>query len=422
MHVTVEKLSPVLVELEVRVPADAVRTEVEKEFARVQKNAKIRGFRPGKAPRHVLAHLYGDAIHADVARRLADQTLNRAMTDKQVQPLSQPAIVIGDVKADDGFSYKARFEVRPEIEAVKWEGLPAKRAKIDVTDAMVDEEIARLRREHSTLEAPEGERPAQAGDVLTIAFHISIDGAAPQGEKQEIDAELGGGQLLKELDDGLRGTKVDEHKKIAVTFPDRHPNPELRGKAAEFDVTVKDIKERKLPEVDDELAKDCGHESLAAMRDALRAGLEKDQKQKADDQVAEQLVLELCKANPIPVPPSLVEQQAQMTENELKAAARRQGQRGELPAELRQRARADAEIKVRAGLLMAEIAREKAVTINDADIEKAYVELAEQTGKNVAKVKADYREPKKREILLGMIMEDKILTLIEGAAQISEQA
>jgi trigger factor len=108
-------------------------------------------------------------------------------------------------------------------------------------------------------------------------------------------------------------------------------------------------------------------------------------------------------------------------ERELVQAARRAGQLGELTADVRQRLRADAEMKVRAGLLMAEIAKEKKIQINDADVEKGYVELAEQTGKNVAKVKAEYRDAKKREMLLGMILEDKILDLLEGAATVTDE-
>src|SRR5262249_15801074 len=158
-------------------------------------------------------------------------------------------------------------------------------------------------------------------------------------------------------------------------------NPEFRGKPGVFHLTLKDQRERIFPEIDDELAKDCGEDDLEKLKASLRAKIEKELKQKASDNVAQQLVVELCKANPIPVPPSLVEQQAQMTERDPLAAARRQGQRLDNSPDLKARVRADAEVKVRAGLLMAEIAREKQVQVTEADIEKGYGELAEQTGK-----------------------------------------
>jgi trigger factor len=349
-----------------------------------------------------------------------DETLNVALTEKQVQPLSQPSIAPGELKPAEPFSYKARFEVRPEIASVKWEGLEAKRISTTVTDALVDAEIQNLRREHSTLQAPAEERSPKAGDVATITVRADLEGAPSDAQAQEFETEIGTNQILKELEEAIVTMKVGEERDVPVTFSDRHANPEFRGKKGSFHVTLKDVRERIFPEVDDELAKDCGEDTLAKLKESVKGKLEKELKQRATDNLAEQLMIELCKQNPIPVPPSLVEQQAQMTEREYVAAARRAGQRPDMSQDARNRIRLDAEIKVRAGLLMTEIARDKQVTITDEDIEKGYAEMAEQTGKNLAKVKAEYRDAKKREILLSMILEDKILDIIEGAAKLSD--
>jgi trigger factor len=421
MQVTVEQLSPVLVEFQVEVPAAQVRSEVDKAYVALQRTARVKGFRPGKAPRQVLAHLYGGRVHADVAQRLVDSTLNKALSDKQVQPLSQPAIAPTELKPEEAFLYKARFEVRPEIAEVKWEGFDVKRPQIVATEATIDAEIARLRREHSTLQAPDPERPSQKGDVVTIAFALDVEGVVKADDKpQEIETELGSGEVFKEIEEGITGVLPGAVKDVEMVFSERHTNPAFRGQKGVFHITVKEVKERHYPEVDDEFAKDCGSDDLAALRASLKDKVEKELKQKANDAVAEQLVAELCKANPIPVPPSLVDQQSQMTERELTAAARRTNQRLEQNADFRARLRADSEGKVRAGLLMAEIARIKQVQVTEADIEKGYEELAEQTGKNVAKVKAEYRDQKKREMLIGMILEDKILDLIEAASTITD--
>lgn len=422
MQITVEKLSPVLMEVQVEVPAERVRSEVDRAFATLQRTARVRGFRPGKAPRHVLAHLYGGRVHADVAQRLVDATLNQALAEKQVQPLSQPAIAPAELRPDDAFSYKARFEVRPDIPDVKWEGFEVKRPSVAPTDEMVDAEVAALRREHATLQVPDPERPAQKGDVVTIAFTLAVGGALRDAKEQEIETEIGGGQLFKEIEEALVGMKPGDAKDVAITFSPQHTSPDLRGKDGVFHIVVRDIRERIYPDVDDELAKDCGEDTLEALRASLRTKVEKELVQKANDAVAEQLVIELCKANPIPVPPSMVDQQAQLAERELLAAARRQGQRVEATPEFRARVRVDSEVKVRAGLLMAEIAKAKELKITEADIEKGYEDLAEQTGKNVAKVKAEHRDPKKREMLAGMILEDKILDIIEAAAKITDAA
>src|SRR6185437_14597719 len=313
MQINVERLSPVLVELQVQVPADRVRTEVERAYAALQRTARIKGFRPGKAPRDVLAHLYGGRVAADVAQRLVDETFNQALSAKQVQPLSQPSFASDELKPAEAFSYKARFEVRPEVGEVKWQGFAVKRPSTTATDAMIDAEIQRLRREHATLQAPAEERSPKAGDVATISFHLTVDGTTKTDAAQDMEVEIGASQIMKELEDALVAMRPGAEKDVEVTFSDRHPTPDLRGKKAIFHLSLKDVRERIFPEVDDELAKDCGEDSLEKLRASLKDKIERELKQKANDDIGQQLVMELCKANPIPVPPTLMDQQAQIT-------------------------------------------------------------------------------------------------------------
>jgi len=421
MQVNIEKLSPVVVEFHVQVPAERVKTEVDKAYGQLQRTARVRGFRQGKAPRHVLAHLYGGRVHADVAQRLVDDTLQRALAEKEVQPLNKPSIAPDELKPETDFSYKARFEVRPEIESVKWEGFSVRRPKVEVTGDMVDTQVESLRKQNSTLQPPEKERAAKTGDVVSLTFTVSVDGEEHSPGEQNIDTEVGSGEIFPELDEALAGMSTGDSKDVVISFPQSHPNPGFRGKEGKFKLILKEVKERILPDLDDEFAKDCGeYADLKALRKSVFDDIEKALKQRATDAVAEQLVVELCKANPIPVPPSLVEQQSTVTQRELAAQARRRGQPFNPNDELRARVRTDSEVKVRAGLLMAEIAKTKEVKVDETDLEKGYAELAEQTGKNVAKLKAEYRDPRKREMLVAMILEDKILDIIEGASKIVE--
>ncbi|MFO0555558.1 MAG: trigger factor [Polyangiaceae bacterium] len=421
MQISVEQLSPVVVEFSVEIPAEKVKTEVDRAYISVGKTARVRGYRPGKAPRQILKHLYGPRIHADVAQRLVDETLQKALDEKAVQPLSKPSLVLNELHPESAYTYKARFEVRPDVAEVKFEGLPLKKRKIVIAESAIDAEIERLRREHSTLQTPDPERPAKDGDVLDVKFTLSVDDKPHPSGEQSITVELGRGETMKEIESALTGASTNDTRSVEVQFPQNHPSQDLRGKKGVFSISVKEVKERQLPAVDDEFAKDCGdYADLAALKKHIVEDLEKKAKAKQDEAVAEQLVVELCRANPIPVPPSLVEQQAQATERELVQSARRAGQRFDTTPDLRARVRADAEVKVRAGLLMAEIAKAKAIKITDDDLEKGFAELAEQTGKNVAKVKAEHRDPKKREMLVAMILEDKILDILEGAAQTEE--
>jgi len=415
MEVQVEKLSPVLMELQVQVPADKVSSEVEGAYTSLQKTARVRGFRQGKAPRQVLVQVYGQAVRADVARRLVDATLQQALGDKNIQPLTQPSVEPAELEPKKPFSFKARFEVRPEIEQVEWKGLAATKPSVAVTEEVVKAELERVQRQHSTLQAVDG-RGAQKGDVATLSLRFTIDG----NERHEtVETEVGEGKVMDSIEAALPGSKAGDEKAVTVTFPENHHAAQLRGKDVAITVKVDELKERILPAIDDELAKDAGSENLAALEVSIRERLGKDLEQRAEEEVAKALVLQLCEKNIVPVPPSLVEQQSRMTEREMQMMAQMTGQPFRRTAELVEHIRVDSEMKVRAGLLMAEIAKENKLEVTEADIEKGYEELAAQTGKNVARVKAEYRERGKREMLIGMILEDKVLTLIEKEATIT---
>jgi trigger factor len=423
MQVTVQRLSPVLVEFDVQVAADRVRNEVDKAYNQVARTARVPGFRPGKAPRRVLSHYYGAKIQADVVQRLVDETFPQAVNAEKLQPVTRPAIETPKLVEDSAFTYKARVEVLPQIESVEYEGLEVKRTKVAVTDEEIEAEIESLRKNHATVQAPETARPAQTGDVATIDFVVEVQGERiPEVTATDLAVELGAGQLLPEIDGAIQGKSVGETTRVEIALPSNHPHPKLRGKTAVFEVSVKEVKERVLPAVDDEFAKDVGDfESLDALKQDIRTRLEKRAKEASDNQLAEQLVVELVKKNPIPIPPSLVDQQMRITEQEILARARSYGQSATgVGDELRQQIHADSEVKVRAGLLMAEIAKKETVQIGDEEIEAGLKDLAEQTGKNVAKIRAEYRDQKKREMLIGMLLENKVLDIIEAKAKIEE--
>jgi trigger factor len=230
--------------------------------------------------------------------------------------------------------------------------------------------------------------------------------------------------VLPELDAALLGKSNGDAFEVSATFPEGHPNAQFRGKAGLFAVKVTEVKERVLPALDDELAKDLGlgFETLDALKADVRQKLEKALKEQAEVALAEQIVAKLNEKNPLDVPSVLVQQQLQIMQNEVAMQARRFGTRftPEQAQNLMAQLHVDAEKKVRAGLLMAAIAKKQEFKVTDEDIEKAYAELAQETGKNVAKIKVEYREASKRQILIGMILEDKILDFIESKAVIKD--
>ena len=410
-------------ELQVEVPADLVKAQIDKAYLNLGKKAHIKGFRPGKAPRDVLTRLFGSQVHNDVANALVNDTLPKVLSEKNLTPVSQPNVEAKDVDAKKPFSYTARFEVQPEIENVKFEGFELFRPKAEVKDEQVDEQLQMLRERHAALKAPEPARPAQKGDVLTIDFTLSVDGnEIKDGGGQGVQIELGGGQALPEIDAALTGKNVGDKATAEHKFPKEHPREDFREKTGKFEITVSDLKERVLPALDDEFAKDIGQDTLVALRADIHTKLEKAMKDRSETVLAEQIVQKLNELNPCDVPPSLVEQQSRIMLQEVAQQAQRVGQRftKEQVQTLQDAVRADAEKKVRAGLLMAAIAKKNEFKVDDNDLEKGLAELAEETGKNIAKLRAEYREKSKRDILIGMILEDKILDFIESKSKITD--
>jgi trigger factor len=423
MQISANQLSPVLLELNVQVEADRVRAELDKAYQQLARGATVRGFRKGKAPRKVLRHMFGARVAADVAQRLVDETYAKAVGEQHVQAVSQPAIESQAITENEPFSYKARVEILPKIDNVVFEGFKVKRPSTTVTEEQIQEQLEAVQRANSTLEPAAESHVAAAGDVVTLDFTVSVDGRPIKDASAEnLDLELGQSSVLPEIEAALIGKRPPFQQDVEVAVPQGSSHPELRGKKAIFAIVLRDLKTRVLPPIDDEFAKDLGEfDDLAALKKSISDDLSKRLEESADNVVAQVLVAELVKANPIVVPPTLVQQQYRVTEQEVLRQARAQGRGQQLSAETRKSIEQDSEIKVRAGLLMAEIAKAKGIQVGQPDIEEGLKGLAEQSGKNLAKLKAEYATQQKREMLVGMILENKVLDIIEAAAQIERE-
>jgi trigger factor len=423
MQISANQLSPVLLELNVQVDADRVREELDKAYQQLARGATVRGFRKGKAPRKVLRHMFGARVAADVAQRLVDETYAKAVDEQKVQAVSRPAIESQAVNENEPFSYKARVEILPKIDNVVFEGFKVKRPSTAVTDEQIDEQLKAVQRANSTLEPADASHVAAAGDVVTVDFTVRVGGREVKDASAEnLDLELGQSAVLPEIEAALLGQRPGFQQDVDVAVPATSSHPDLRGKTATFSIVLRDLKTRVLPEIDDEFAKDLGEfDDLAALKKSISEDLTKRLEENADNVVAQVLVAELVKANPIEVPPTLVQQQYRVTEQEVLRQSRAQGRGQQLSPEMRRSIEQDSEIKVRAGLLMAEIAKAKGIQVGPADIEEGLKGLAEQTGKNPAKLKAEYATQQKREMLVGMILENKVLDIIEAAAQIDRE-
>jgi trigger factor len=422
MQSQVSEISPVLVEVKVEVPWDRVQKDLNSTYSKLARTARVRGFRPGKVPLNVVKQLFKKQVQAEVAGSLIEQGLMSAVEEHDIAIVAQPEINdAAEITDGSPFEFRARIEVRPTVERVDVDGLEVFRDLDDVTDEQVDERIADLREQNADLQEPDPMRPAQKGDQLTIDYEVSVDGEPkPDMTATARPVELGSGRLLEAFEDGLLGTQPGDAKDITVAFPDDASAEELRGKNAIFSVQVKELREKILPDLDDEFAKDVGeYENLEALRAQLRKDLVAEAEKRSESSIRDQIINALVDKNDVPVPPTLVQQQKQQMTRELITLMQITGQQPGAIGELLAGMDARAERRVKAGLLLGALARQEKIEVGEADVEAKLAEIAESSGKHIAKVRVDY-QGERRDSLEGQLLESKLMAMLKDRMTVKD--
>lgn len=421
MQSQIETISPVLVEVKVEVPWNTVNEDLEAAYRTMQHKARIRGFRPGKVPRDVVKKMLGKSIRSEVSAELVRKGVGHAVDEHKLEPVAYAEqLTAPDIVDGKPLTFSAKLEVRPKIDSVDTTGLEVERTRLAITDDAVQAEIERMREQTAELVAPEPARPAQAGDTITFDLELQVDGKLrPELGGADRKAQLGDGKLFPELDAAISGMEIGARKEIPITFPADYGYEELRAKPSVFTVTVKDIQIKVLPEIDDELAKDLAFDSLDAMKKSIRDRLEKTANERAEALMREALVEKLIDRNPVPVPPSMIDQETRASLEQYLRFQYMMGQQVDFNEEMHKTFRERAERKVRAGLLFGAIAKAEKIEVTEADVEQKLAELAERSGKHIAKVRAEHQGDEKRTLEL-QILEKKLLEYLASRATIRD--
>lgn len=420
MQSQLETLSPVLVEVKVEVPWQKVNDDLESAYKAMQRKARIRGFRPGKVPRDVVKNVLGKSIRSEVTAELVRQGIGHAVEEHKLDPVSYQDLSPAAINDGEPLRFTAKLEVRPKIEQVDSSGIEVERVAPKIADSAIDAEIDRLREQGAELITPEPARASQSGDTITFDVKVSVNGENQDNmDASERRAELGKGNLLPELDAGLTGLSIGEERDIEVNFPADYGYEELRGKTAVFHATLKNIQTKVLPEADDEFAKDLGEDTLEALRASVRARLEKSALERSDADVRDAVVEKLVDKNPVPVPPSLIEQETRAMLEQYVRIQYMLRQEPKLNDEVQENFKRQAERKVRAGLLFGAIARSENISVTPEDVEAKLAEIAERTGKHIAKVRAEHQDEQRRNLEL-QILEKKLLEYLVSRATIRD--
>jgi trigger factor len=381
MTSTLTHLAPTQVALEFSITDAELAAAEERAFRRLAKNVRLPGFRKGKVPRKIFEQTYGSAtLTNEAVDEVVPDLYAKAVREHDLDPVERPKIEILEEAEGRPTKLKATVEVRPAIALAKYKGVAVTRPAIDVTDADVEESLTALAKERATLVPVE--RPARLGDVVTVDYEGAVDGTPFEGGRGQGEVmELAEGRFVPGFAAGIAGMTAGQTKQVDARFPDAYPVAELAGKAAQFTVTLHDVKELELPAIDDEFAKAVSPNQTAdALRQDLRQRLEAVAAGRSRRAIGNAIMGQLLQQHDFPLPPSLVD-------NELAHLVADASTSGKSEAELREELRTEAESRVKAGLLIQAIAKAENITATPADMTAELQALARRYGQPVDRIR-----------------------------------
>lgn len=438
-------------EFMVTVEAGDIERQVAERLAELGRSVRLPGFRPGKIPLKLLRQRYGRSVMGEVLERAVNDSSAAAMRERNLRPALQPKVEIVNFDEGANLEYKMAVEVLPEIQPMDFAELKLERLKPDVPDEEIDRALDRLAKGQRKSEPVE--RPAAQGDVVVIDFVGTIDDTAfPGGTATGYALELGTASFIPGFEDQLIGAAAGEQRGVDVTFPPDYGSADLAGKAARFDVTVKEVRALAEQPVDEALATAVGMENLAELRQTMRERIERDYSGVARQKIKRELLDLLAEHHHFPVPDGMVQIEFDQIWKQFEAERKRvagaasapaieaQPEAGEaapttdvVPAvaevvpdpeddKIKAEYRAIAERRVRLGLLLSEVGRANAITVSQDELNRAVLEEARRFPGQERQVVEYYRgNPQVLDGLRAPIYEDKVVDFILGLTSVTER-
>lgn len=427
MQVTVEAVNPVTKKVSIEIPAERVDAEIEKAYTGIQKKAKLQGFRPGKAPMQLIRRTYSDAMRDEVMRRFYEQTLFKALDEHKIEPVDSPTIESDILEQGSPFKYTALVEIMPEILLNEYTGFEISKEKFVLNPDNIEGEIKRMQENMAQLVPLDEGAVVEAGHTVSLDYDFSVDGFPEESDTaQDAELEVGAQKMPAGFEEQLIGMKCGEARVIRVALPDGYRNKEAAGKEGVFAVTLKEIKRKELPELDNEFAQQFGdYETMDQLRAKMAEYLEKQETERIENELKERVIQALIRKNPLDVPQSMVKRQLDHMLENLKN--RLKGQRMSIEMMglddngFRERFRDAAEDKVKGGLLLMALVEKENITANDDDLAERYEQIAAGNPDMLGRIQEYYASNKSaRNSLVSEIREDKAIRFLLDNAVVTE--
>jgi trigger factor len=401
--------------LEITVPVVEVEKETERAVAEIQRKVKLPGFRPGKAPLGLVKQRFAGDIRQDVLEKLVPRFFRAAAEKDHLEVVGQPNVSDVHFHAGEPITFKAEFEVAPKFELGDYRGLVITYDEPEVTDAEVAARIDEIREQKAEY-VNEDPRPLVDGDYAVVSLE-SVSGVAEKVSQDELMLKIGDEATMKEFSKNLRGAAPDESREFDVTYPEDYDRKQLAGRTVRFKATLKAVRRKELPEVNDEFAKDLGdYQTVFELQEAVRKSLKHDREHKAQDASKQQLLDKLVDTHEFPVPEAYVDRQVEINvENQLRSlAAQGIDPRGiKLDwAKVRETQKDKASRDVKASLLLDKVAEREAIGATQDEIDREVQKIARQQREAVAAVRAKLQKEGAIARIAGHIRTEKTLAFL----------
>jgi trigger factor len=422
-------------EFAVKVPAPDLEARVTARLGELKDRVQMRGFRPGKVPVTHLKRIYGRSLMAETIEAVIREINSKIVEERGLKLAMEPRVTLPEKEEEVekliggqlDLAYTLALEVLPKIELADFKGIELERLTAEVTDAEVDEALGRIVEQNRPYAAKGEGAKVEKGDRAVIDFTGRIDGKAfDGGSGGDVGVNVGSGTFIPGFGDQLIGMGVGEPRLVKVTFPPTYLSAELAGKAAEFDVTLKSLEAPGEVTVDDAFAKSLGIESLAKLKEAIKARIAQEHGQQSRQKLKRQLLDALDGKHQFALPPTLAEEEFKnvwsAVENDLKQRGATFEQEGTTEEKAQAEYRAIAERRVRLGLVLAEIGERNAITVTEDEIKRAIFEQARQMPGRENEVVEFYRKnPAQIAAIRAPIFEEKVVNFLVELAKVTDK-
>lgn len=424
MQITIEDISPVEKRVEFEVPWTDVAPKLDKAYGALRRDARVAGFRPGKVPRAILEKMYRSQVEDEVARDMVELSLAQAIHENQLQPVAPPTVDSLSMKSGAPFKFSARVEIRSQVTPKDYSGIALTRRPVNVTDEQVDKELEGYVRRLTEYRPVEGRTQTAPTDVVLIELTGRVGEHRFKKRQAAVDLQEEDTGPLPGLASRLHGLAIGgEPVEVKYTIPEETKQRELAGQAVDLRVVVKEVREKKVPALDDELAKDTGEaDTLEGLRAKVRERLSESDQGRIRGELVQQLLKEIVKRNDFPIAPALVDRYARSMLQRAKRQLAAAGLDVEAMDDNRMLAdfRVSAEQEARGAILVNAIAEREGVTVADADLQKRIAEIATQRGETPKQLRAELEKEQAIPQVEAQIREQKTLDMLISQAKITD--